>query len=159
MLWSLSSIFDGPVALGLRYSILKTLAQGCGDNVFIGKSVCIRNWSGLSIGSNVSIHAMCYIDAAGGVTVGSNVSIAHQVSLISFDHTYRDASLPIKYNPNEKATIAIDEDVWIGCGARVLSGVVVGRRSVVAAGAVVNREVEPGFIVGGVPAKKIGTTS
>ncbi|MBB3208341.1 acetyltransferase-like isoleucine patch superfamily enzyme [Rhodopirellula rubra] len=158
-LWSSSGIFDGPFAIALRYCILKSLIKDCGDNVYVGKFVCVRNWSGLSIGSNVSIHAMCYIDAAGGVSVGDNVSIAHQVSLISFNHSYQNILLPIKYNPNKLAPIAIHEDVWVGCGVRLLAGVVVEQRSIVAAGAVVNRAVERGSIVGGVPAKKIGMVS
>ena len=60
---------------------------------------------------------------------------------------------PIKYNPLVAAPIEIGSDVWLGCGVRVLSGVSIGRRSIIAAGAVVTKGLYEAGIFGGVPAK------
>lgn len=94
----------------------------CGDNIFIGRGVIIKNFENLTIGNNVSIHASCYIDASGGVVIGDDVSIAHQCSIISFEHQWSDAKMPIKYNKTFMSSVKISGDVWIGCGVRVLGG-------------------------------------
>ena len=156
ILWSLTSVFDGPIALAIRFSLLKSLIKSCGNNVFVGKYVLIRNWKYLAIGNNVSIHAAAYLDAAGGITIGDDVSIAHQVSLISSNYTFDKPEIPIKYNPGSFESIEISDDVWVGCGVRILAGVSIQSRSVIAAGAVLNRNVDANTIVGGVPAKVIG---
>jgi acetyltransferase-like isoleucine patch superfamily enzyme len=96
---------------------------------------------------------MCYFEGAGGIIIGNDVSIAHAATLISTNHTWDDASKPIKYNKETFEKIIISDDVCIGCGVRVLSGISIGSRSVIAAGAVVNKSVDPETIVGGVPAR------
>lgn len=58
--------------------------------------------------------------------------------------------------PNQPNPISIGNDVWIGAHAVVLAGVTIGQGAVIAAGAVVNRDVEPYTIVGGVPARHLG---
>ena len=98
---------------------------------------------------------MCYLDGCGGISIGDNVSIAHNTSLISFNHTHKQKNIPIKYNPIECGHIYIERDVWIGCGTRILSGVSIGTRAIVAAGSVVNKNVEEFSIYGGVPSKLI----
>ncbi len=107
------------------------------------------------MGSNVSIHNDCHINALGGVKIGNSVSIAHQTSLIAANHDWTDPLLPIKDQPVLPAPIVISEDVWIGCSCQILAGVTVGSRVVVAAGAVVAKDVLPNRIVGGVPAREI----
>ena len=154
-LWDLFTNYRQILFVGLRYIILKILIKDCGDNVKIGSNVQILGWENLTIGNNVSIHANCYIDANGTIKIGDNVSIAHNTTLLSANHGWSDRSLPIKYNPVSFAPLSIDCDVWVGCGCRILSGVTLGKRSIVAAGAVVNKSVTPGVIVGGKPARII----
>lgn len=154
-LWNLTNPFGGKVACSVRYVILRSACKNVGNNVYIGENVKILNYHNLAIGENVSIHANCYIDAAGGCQIGKDVSIAHGSSIITFDHTWGNPDLPIKYNPPRLAPVAIENDCWIGCGVRILAGVHVGRRSIIAAGAVVTSDVSPGLIVGGVPARTI----
>lgn len=84
------------------------------------------------------------------------MSIAHQTSIVSFNHRWDNTDIPIKYNDVECGEIVIEDDVWCGCGVRPLSGARIGRRAVIAAGAVVTGQVHRGEIVGGVPAKPIG---
>lgn len=144
---------NGKLGLLLRYIFVKNTAKSVGNNVSIQPGVFVFNLQNMELGSNVSIHPMCYIDAAGGIKIGSNVSIAHATTLISTNHTWDNIDLPIKYNPETFAQIIIEDDVWIGCGVRILAGVTIRRRSAVAAGAVVNKSFDNNALIGGVPAK------
>lgn len=154
-IWDMSRPFGGHISLALRYALLKTDVKYIGENVYVGRNVTILNRENFSIGNNVSIHENCYIDAVGGCHIGNDVSIAHSCSIVSFDHTWEISDIPIKYNPIKKGAVRIADDVWIGAGVKLLSGVTVATRSVVAAGAVVTRPVAAGCIYGGVPARKI----
>jgi acetyltransferase-like isoleucine patch superfamily enzyme len=157
-LWHRVEGSRGPIGLALRYCLLKTLLKSCGDNVFIDRDVELKFLEHLAIGDNVSIHRWCYLDAAGGIELGDNVAIAHGTSILSSNHSWADATLPIKYNPTRYAAVQIQADVWVGCGCRILAGVTLQSRSVVAAGAVVTRSFGPGVVVGGIPARVIGQT-
>lgn len=154
-IWDLTSRYTQLPFIAIRYMILKARIKSCGENVRIGNNVTIIGWSGLIIGDNVSIHTNCYIDASGGITIRDHVSIAHNTSILSSNHQWENEALPIKYNPVTKTPVVIHEDVWIGCGVRILEGVQINSRAIVAAGAVVNKEVSSKTIVGGIPAKKI----
>ncbi len=125
----------------------------------IGRGCEIRGWPGLRFGRNVTLHLNGYVDASGGVTIGNEVSIAHGCSILSFEHTWADASEPIKYNPLSLHPVEIQDDVWVGCGVRILAGSTILSRSVVAAGAVVTRGIYGPGVFGGVPARRIGTTT
>ena len=151
-LWCCSDLFEGKLALALRYLCLRRLSAACGDNVFVGRSVTLRYGENLRIGSNVSLHTGCYLDAFGGIDIGNDVSIAHQSSILSLSHGFSDQSLPIRSNPISTSRVVVEDDVWIGCGVRILSGVTIGSRTIVGAGAVVNRSIGGGVFVG-VPAR------
>ena len=62
-----------------------------------------------------------------------------------------------EFYPGEDKTIVLEDDVWVGANATILPGVRIGRMSVVAAGAVVAKDVKPGSVVGGIPAKTLKT--
>lgn len=145
----------GKKGVALRYLFVKTCAKQCGDNVAIKEMVFLENVQNIIFGSNVSIHPFCYIEGVGEVIIEDDVSIAHSTSILSVNHTWENPSIPIKYNPTHKKRVHIEKDVWIGCGCRIMAGVTVHSRSVVAAGAVVSKDVESGCVVGGVPAKII----
>ena len=154
-LWDCFFPFRGVFACGIRYALLAAKGAKLGENVYIGHGVTLLNVEKLVIGSNVSIHTGCYIDAIGGVKIGDNVSIAHGVSLVSFNHLWSDRDIPIKYNDIQALPIRIDDDVWLGCGVRVLAGAELCKRSVVAAGAVVAGGKYENGVIAGVPAKRI----
>jgi acetyltransferase-like isoleucine patch superfamily enzyme len=80
--------------------------------------------------NNVSINENFFIDCNEGVSIGKDVSIAHTSSFVSANHTWLDKDMPIKYNPMTKKGITIHNDVWIGCGVRVLDGVTIYYRCV-----------------------------
>ena len=103
------------------------------------------------IGKNVFINFDCVLLDLGGITIEDNVLIAPKVSLLSEGH-------PV--NPNERQSLVpghihIKKNAWIGAGATILPGVTIGENAVVAAGAVVSKDVPANTIVGGIPAKHI----
>ncbi|GAB6011243.1 glycosyltransferase [Viscerimonas tarda] len=105
----------------------------------------------LSIGENTHINRRCFFDARAGIQIGNNVSISHQVTLMTGGHDVQSKSFVGDFRP-----IIINDFVWIGVNATILRGVTIGKGAVVAAGAVVTKDVEPYTVVGGVPAKVIG---
>ncbi len=154
-LWVLSEGWRSKVALAIRYAIVRNFAASCGQVIYIGPYVEIKNIHNLCIGSNVSIHRGCYIDAAGKIKIGNDVSIAHSTSILSTNHRWMDLNIPIRDNYAAFSPVVIEDDVWIGCGCRIMPGVCIKNRSIVAAGAVVTHDVKSGTIVGGVPARLI----
>lgn len=155
--WWTVQWLPGLFGAGMRYAFASRLCRSVGDNVLFNQGIYVKNWGGIVIGSNVTIQQNGYLDGEGGITIGNDTSIAHSVSILSFEHTWEDSSRPLKDNPRRTAPVYIGNDVWIGCGVRVLSGVHIGDRTVVAAGAVVTRGRIGGAIYGGVPARQIST--
>jgi len=140
---------------GIRYLCVYRLSGKAGKKVLIFPG-CILHWlENCEFGEDVSIHDFTYIDAIGGIKIGNKVRIAHNCSLISGQHKYNERDKSILDSGYECAPICICDDVWIGTGVVVLPGVTIGEGSVVAANAVVNKNVEPCSVVGGVPAKLI----
>lgn len=155
--WFLISLryTTGIKGIGLRYIFLKAIAKSCDDNVSVHDSVFFKYTDKISFGKNISIHPLCYIDGQGNITIGDNVSIAHNVSMLSFEHDFSDVNKPIKDAPCIPQEIIIEDDVWVGAGVRVLGGVRIGTGSVIGAGAVVTKDIPPYSIAVGVPAKVV----
>ena len=105
----------------------------------------------ISIGKNVFINFDCTLLALGGITIEDDVLIGPKVSLITESH-------PL--DPEQRKgligkPIHIKKNVWIGANATILPGVTIGENAIVAAGAVVSKDVPDNTIVGGIPAKFI----
>ena len=105
----------------------------------------------ITVGDHVFINAGCKFQDQGGIFIGDGALIGHGVVLATLNHDLD----PEKRQQLHPAPIRIGKRVWIGANATVLPGVTVGDDSVVAAGAVVNRDVPAKTVVGGVPAKVI----
>ncbi|HWV72958.1 MAG TPA: sugar O-acetyltransferase [Pseudosphingobacterium sp.] len=101
------------------------------------------------IGKNVFINLDCVFLDLGGITIEDNVLIAPKVSLLSEGHPLA----PESRQSLVPGHIRIKKNAWIGAGATILPGVTVGEHSVVAAGAVVSKDVPDNMVVGGIPAK------
>ena len=104
----------------------------------------------LRIGRRVFINHGCTLNDIGGITIGDEVLIGPRVSLITSGHPIDPA---VRRRQIVAAPITVERGVWLCAGATVLHGVTVGEDSVVAAGAVVTRDVPAGVVVGGVPAR------
>lgn len=105
------------------------------------------------IGKNVFINFDCTFLDLGGITIEDNVLIAPKVSLLSEGH-------PL--SPENRQSLAvghihIKKNVWIGANATILPGVTIGENTIIAAGAVVSKDVPDNVIAGGIPAKIIKT--
>ncbi|MCJ0971248.1 acyltransferase [Mammaliicoccus sciuri] len=146
---------ESKIAIFIRFLYVKKNAKSCGDNIYIGQNVVIKGLQELDLKNNISIHAFSYIDATGGLVINDNTSIASHVCIYTFEHTWSNIKLPIKYNNIRYKKVYIENDVWIGTNSVILGGVTIEHRSIIAAGAVVNSKVRTGTIVGGVPAKLI----
>ena len=107
----------------------------------------------IALGKNVFINACCCFQDQGGITISDGAYIGHRVVLATLNHGF----LPEDRNSNYPAPIRLGRNVWIGSGAIVVQGVTIGDNAVVAAGAVVTKDVAPNTVVGGTPAKFIKT--
>ncbi len=105
------------------------------------------------VGENVFVNAGCCFQDQGGIRIGNDVLIGHQVVLATINHGLD----PDKPGHHELAPIVIGDRVWIGSHATICRGVTIGDGAVVAAGAVVTKDVPPRTVVGGVPAKILKT--
>lgn len=134
-----------------------------GDHVTVGRMAMIRPsgyyrraiGEGLSVGDHSNIGPCCYIGCSGHVRIGSHVLMGAQVSMHAENHNTRRTDVPIDAQGVTRRDIVIEDDCWLGGGATILAGVRVGRGAVVAAGAVVTRDVPPYAIVAGVPARVV----
>lgn len=103
----------------------------------------------ITVGKNVFINTGCRFQDQGGIRIGDHVLIGHNVVLATLNHDFA----PYNRATMHPAPIHIKDRVWIGANATVVPGVTIGENSIVAAGAVVTKDVPPNTIVGGVPAK------
>lgn len=113
-------------------------------------------------GDDCQINDYCHIASVEMIKLGNNVLIASKVYIT--DHDHGDTSFnSLKMNPIDRPIISkpvvIEDNVWIGEGAMILKGVLIGKNSVIAAGSVVTKDIPPFSVVAGVPAKIIKSYS
>lgn len=135
---------------GLRRCYYKLMRMKIGKHSQINMSLySFCPWK-INIGSNTHINHGCFLDGRGGIRIGNNVSISHNVSILTGSHDIQSADFQSRFRPVE-----LGDYVWIGVNATILSGTHIGQGSVIAAGAVVTKDVPPYSIVGGIPAQII----
>ncbi|MGM9697505.1 MAG: acyltransferase [Prevotella sp.] len=123
-----------------------------GKNSVVESFSCINNAVGdVVIGdfSRIGLHST----VIGPVTIGSHVNLAQGITVTALNHNFSIRDKFIDEQGVETSPIVIEDDVWIGANAVILPGVRIGRHSVIAAGAVVNRDVPPYSLAVGVPAQ------
>lgn len=140
--WNASVKRGGPVVLGadcyIRDGAILAPAKGS-----------------ITLGDHTTVGPYSYIDGDGHIEIGSHVRMGPHVCIFSADHEFSDPSLPIWKQGMRRAKVVIGDDVWIGAGVIILAGVTIGSRCILAAGAVVTKDIPGGSVVGGVPAKVI----
>ena len=115
---------------------------------------CINNAVGdVTIGDYTRIGIHCTV--IGPVCIGSHVNLAQGITVTALNHNFGDAARRIDEQGVSTKPVVIGDDVWIGANAVVLPGVTIGRHCVIAAGAVVTKDVPDYTLAGGVPAKTI----
>ena len=149
--------------LGLGAKLINAGLVRVGREVTICEDVWINakddrgdGLSTLTIGDGTYIGRLVQINAWQGVTIGCNVLIADRVFISDADHNFADTSIPILLQGDSfLGGVILQDGCFIGIGAVILPGVTIGKNAVVAANAVVTKDVPPCVVVGGVPAKFI----
>ena len=129
-----------------------------GANSAISPTCQFGNPKRILLGARAHIGAGCYLWAGprlGRIEVGDDLLLGPNVMITAANYRFRDGG-PISDQSMDEATVHIASDVWIGAGAIVLPGTVIGNGAVIAAGAVVRGRVDAGEIFAGVPAVKVG---
>ena len=125
-----------------------------GDYSVIEAFACINNAVGdVMIGNHTRIGLHNTI--IGPVEIGSHVNLAQGITVTALNHNFDDTEKRIDEQGVSTNPVTIEDDVWIGANAVILPGVTIGNHCVVAAGAVVTKDVPPHSLVAGVPAKVI----
>lgn len=104
--------------------------------------------NGIHMGENSAVNARCRIDNRGGVHIGDNVSISSDVIVLTADHDMDTPNFQGRARP-----VTFEDYVWVGTRAMIMPGVTIGKGAVVAAGAIVTKDVAPYNVVAGIPAK------
>jgi acetyltransferase-like isoleucine patch superfamily enzyme len=124
-----------------------------GRHCRISPGARVLSWGGpITIGDHCSINASTVLYGTGGITIGAHVRIAANTTIVASQHAFERTDEVIARQGFTASGIVIEDDVWIGAGVCVLDGVRVRTGAILAAGAVVTRDVDPFTIVGGVPA-------
>jgi acetyltransferase-like isoleucine patch superfamily enzyme len=158
LLVQLALSFVPRMAFGwLRPAVYRAVGIRIGSKTRIYGKMNIEGAGGIV--ANVTIGAECmlttpvYLNASGEIRIGDRVTIGHHVVVITDNHNMDN---PWKRGGDRyTAPVVIEDGVWVGARATILPGVTLGRGCVVAAGALVARDVPPHTLVGGVPAKHI----
>lgn len=139
-----------------KYNLGKGFHAGKNVNLWAPNNISIGIYCYLGRGSQIE----CDVEFGNFVFTGNNVAFVGR-----YDHNYTEIGKPIllssrikdpEYNWKEKnKPTIIEDDVWVGYGSIIMSGVKIGQGSIIAAGSVVTKDVEPFSIYGGIPAKKI----
>ena len=125
-----------------------------GDYSVVESFACINNAVGdVIIGDHTRIGLHNTI--IGPVTIGSHVNLAQGITITALNHNFDDSEKRIDQQGISTKEVVLEDDIWVGANAVILPGVTIGKHAVVAAGAIVTKDVPPHSLVAGVPAKVI----
>jgi len=128
-----------------------------GDNTLISSFAIICTYGGaIKIDHSSFVNSFSILYGHGNLTIGDGCLIGSQVTIVPVNYGFQDREMPFRLQTPSLKGIIIEDDGWIGVGVTILNGCIVGKGSIVGAGAVVTRSIEPYSIVAGVPAKNIG---
>lgn len=135
----------------IRHLGAQLLFERCGLGVDIGKGAKVS--SRLSIGDRSGIGDRSHLQ--GRIVMGNDIMMAPEVAIIATNHNFERIDIPMNQQGHTDETIEIEDDCWLGYRSIICAGVKIGRGSIVAAGAVVTKDVPEFSIVAGVPARVI----
>lgn len=141
-------LFAGPVFRYYRSAVLRLWGAKVGRRCAIAASVRIWAPWNLEVGDYVAIGPRADVYNVAKITMGSNITVSQDSYLCTASHDISKLKKPLKTNP-----IELCDSTWIGARAIILPGVTIGEGAVVAAGAVVTKDVEHWTVVGGNPAR------
>lgn len=130
-----------------------------GRNVVISQNCCLyaHNNGLIKIGDKVSFNNRVILNAADGgeIFIGNDVIIGPNVVIRACNHQYFKKDVPINKQGHIVGKIIIKDDVWIGANVVILAEITIGKGAIIGAGAVVDKDIPPYALAGGVPAKVI----
>lgn len=135
-------------------AIYRSLGVKAAPHAIIWCGAKMNHPQNITIGQNSIVGPETVFLSQGGVVIGKNVNISGFSYIISQEHNVHSPGLETILD-----TVFIDDFAWLATNVTILPGVRIGRGALVAAGAVVSKDVAPHTVVGGVPAKKIGMRS
>lgn len=148
---------DRPYSLGskgIRRALCKVIFKKTGKAVNVEHGAFFGSGDDIEIGDYSGLGLNCRV--AGPLSIGDNVMMGPDVTIYTQNHNYDRTDVPmIKQGNSERKKVTIGNDVWVGARVIILPGVAIGDGAIVAAGAVVTKDVPPYAIVGGNPAKVI----
>ncbi len=147
----LLSFLDHVPSHAIRKTMQKTAGMKIGSGSSVHRGLTVYDPSGIQIGEDTVVGERATLDGRGSLTIGNHVALASEVMIYNSQHDVQDE----QFKPETKP-VTIEDYVFIGPRAIVLPGVTIGRGAIVAAGAVVTKNVSPHTIVGGIPAREIG---
>lgn len=142
---------DDPLSRVTRARLLRRFGAQLGRRTTVRGSYFGGAKVKLVTGERCWISRHCYFDFAESVTLGNDVVVGHGVAFVTASHSIGESSR--RAGDFRGYPILIENGVWIGANATILPGTTIGRGAIVAAGAVVTRNVPPDVIVAGVPAR------
>lgn len=128
-----------------------------GKESSMAPNVSIRNGKRIIVGRDCHIGERCYLwagDFESCIKLGDYVSLAPEVFITSSDYRFIKG-VPFRQQPKDERDVVIGNDVWLGARVVVTAGVTIGDGCIVGAGAVVTKDIAPGMIAAGVPARQI----
>ena len=169
-----------PTKIGvlLRYWAYKPLFKKVDGFFYINRGVIIRNFKNISLGRNVNIMENSYlyandhgeliigdnftsnnnvffVSSSSKIIIGDNCMVGPNCVLRSSNHNFDRVDIPIKQQKDKCSYIIIEDDVWLASNCVITAEVTIKKGSVIGAGSVVLKDVEPYSLMGGVPAKLI----
>lgn len=155
------SVVSGTFGKYLRRIFYGFFLNNCGKNLNVGLRVKIQVPRNVDVGKNVGFNYGVWIAANynknGKIILGNNVLIGPYSILHSGNHNFKDPKTPIHKQGFKFNRIIIEDDVLISARCTILSGVTIGKGSVIAAGSVITKNIPPYSVVAGVPGKIIST--
>lgn len=150
------------VGEGVRFNCSGNKGVIFGRNCNVGSYSRLMVSSGLGqlgahiiIGNNVGIGSFSNIGGTGGVMIGDDTIIGPYLSVHTENHNFENNEVVIRLQGVQRQSVVIGRNCWLGGKVTVLAGVSIGDGAIIAAGSIVNKDVPPNSIVGGVPAKII----
>jgi putative colanic acid biosynthesis acetyltransferase WcaF len=147
-------IFSYAPLQSIRIVALRMAGARIGKDIVLGIGVEVLSPWRLRIGSHTNIGRHVRLDARGDLAIGDNVNISDEVAIWTAEHDIHSPDFAMV-----RAEVVIEDRVWLGFRSIILPGICLGNGCVVASGAVVTKDVSFCLLVGGVPAKVIGTRS
>jgi acetyltransferase-like isoleucine patch superfamily enzyme len=146
----------GPEGIFLRGLVFSLLLKEARSMPYIYPGVYLTHTYGIRMGRSVALNTGVILDGRGGITIGDNVLIGPYVAISSSTHQYAQVDLPMNALDHVMQPVVLENDIWVGAHAFIRGGIRIGTGVVIAAGAVVVRDVPEYKIVGGVPAQVMG---